>query len=198
MAKAAKSSPEPERSLTDTFRQRMIEEQEVRGYTDAGLAHRASQFHPVAANTIWQIQKRGRRVDIDEADAIARAFDFSDVRTFVETRPEYAHFRETYWNLFRELAKLLPGESMDPKRPFTAVKFLSDQLTVERSPAQWGQILATPFPNDSLASPAVMLRDLQSDIQQVRMQVDDLLDGMSADLDRTARSLQAAEEGATK
>ena len=186
-------------SLSETFKQRLIEEQAVRGYTDAGLAHRASKFHPIAANTIWQIKKRGRRVDVDEANAIACAFGFRDVNTFVQTRPEYAEFQETFWALWKELGALGGGVRVDSEHPMAAIQNLGWRINRERTAEQWREIRRPAGYNpNSLGDPQVMVRELRQMIEHARSGVDEILDEIEADLNITEQNLKQAEEGATK
>lgn len=77
----------PDISLRSTFVARMTEEQQLRGWSDAGLAARASKLYPVGASTIWKMKNADppRRVDLDEADAIGQAFGFTDAMEFVKS-----------------------------------------------------------------------------------------------------------------
>ena len=71
-------SPATEMTVQAAFRERMITEMDRRDLTDAGLAQKASKYHPMTANTIWKIRNAEppRRIDIDEAQAISRALDY--------------------------------------------------------------------------------------------------------------------------
>jgi len=63
----------------------MEEEQELRGMSDAGLALRVSEFFPMAPATIWKIKAADppRRIDLDEVQAIARAFGYTSTEDFL-------------------------------------------------------------------------------------------------------------------
>lgn len=76
----------PRQSLGTAFATRIAEEQEARGWSDAGLAKRASVFYPMSAATIWKIKRAQppRRVDIDEADAIVRACGAANLEEFLQ------------------------------------------------------------------------------------------------------------------
>ncbi len=185
-------------SLGDSFKDRLIEEQELRGWTDAGLAHRASEHHPIAANTIWQIKKRGRRVDIDEAHAIAQAFGYSDVRTFVESTSEYTSFQEAFWPLFRELNQLHSWSTV-PSHPLNVIQSLDTHVNQDRTRARWREIQQSPnYAPKSLGDPSVMVRELREAALAARESVDQVLDGLVAGLDKTKDRLIEAEQGAKK
>lgn len=180
----------PMAPLSDAFRQRMTEEQESRGYTDAGLAARASEYYPVAANTIWQIKKRGRRVDIDEGEAIARALGYADVPALV--RSEYYDFHAPFWTLFGELARLTQ-RSTDDSHPLNVIQDAGAAFTRDRSPEDWRAILNVRIQADRLGHPKVMVRELQRAVTMAKGHVNEVLDEFAADLDRTAQSLVDAE-----
>lgn len=82
----------PEVTMQGRFRDRLIEEMERLGYTDAGLAHRASEYYPVTANTIWKIRNSepARRIDLDEGMAISRALGHGDLESFLMLN-RYSH-----------------------------------------------------------------------------------------------------------
>jgi uncharacterized protein YfkK (UPF0435 family) len=63
----------------------MDEEQTLRGWPDASLAKRVSEYFPMAPATIWKIKSADppRRVDLDEGQAIARAFGYTSTEDFL-------------------------------------------------------------------------------------------------------------------
>lgn len=85
--------------------QRMAEVMTQRGLSDATVARLASAYYPVTANTVWKIRKAGRRVDLDEADALARGLGYDGVYGLLDrTAPTPPH-RDT--ELLDEIAELL-------------------------------------------------------------------------------------------
>lgn len=74
--------------LNEEFRERMIERQREKDWTDETLARHASDYHPMTAAIIWKIRKSDppRRVDIDEMHAIIKAFGAKDLDDFLEVR----------------------------------------------------------------------------------------------------------------
>jgi hypothetical protein len=78
-------------SVQAAFRERMITEMDRRGLTDAGLAQKASKYHPMTANTIWKIRNADppRRIDIDEAQAILRALEYENLESLLDATGLY-------------------------------------------------------------------------------------------------------------
>ncbi len=69
----------------DRFVQRLTDEQTFLGWSDAGLAKRVSAYFPMSAATVWKIKMADppRRIDLDEAMAISRAFGYDTVDEFL-------------------------------------------------------------------------------------------------------------------
>lgn len=66
---------------------RMMEEQHVRGWSDASLAKRISKHYPMSAATVWKLKNANpsRGLSLDEARAIATTFDYSSIDDMLES-----------------------------------------------------------------------------------------------------------------
>ena len=177
-------------SLSNRFTQRLIEEQDVRDYTDAGLAHRASQFHPVAANTIWQIRKRGRRVDIDEADAIARAFGFTSVKEFIAIPDEFVKLQI----IALETTVAVNGATKWLEQYRRAYAQLEQFADIKRLAALVASPGSYDIPQGVHESPLGLLSDVRESIAEIRT----LILGELETSDLLFRSLEEAIDLATK
>ncbi len=72
--------------LANRFRLRMITEQQRRGWSDAQMAKAISENGvPMAPATVWKIKNANppRKVDLDEAQAIAAAFGVPSLAAFM-------------------------------------------------------------------------------------------------------------------
>lgn len=88
-----RASEIPADSMQMRFREQVIALMAREGMNDASLAKRASQHYPVSPGTIWKIRNSDppRRIDIDEAAAIAKAFGLASIEDMLT--PEWAKER---------------------------------------------------------------------------------------------------------
>jgi hypothetical protein len=65
----------------------MREEQDVRGWSDASLAKRISRHYPMSAATVWKLKNANpsRGLSLDEAKAIATAFEYPSIDAMLES-----------------------------------------------------------------------------------------------------------------
>lgn len=71
----------------DRFVERMTQWQGARGYSDAGLAERISEYHPMSAATVWKLKNADppRGVTLDEAMAISAALGFESIEQLLQS-----------------------------------------------------------------------------------------------------------------
>lgn len=148
------------------FAERMTEEQDSRGMSDAALAKHASHYYPVSASTIWKMKHANpqRRVDIDEGDAISRALGYADVHDFLGRR-NFRTFVDGLADLERHLddgAEALQAaayalavlESLDREEPLMGMK--ADRVA-------WVQ----GFASDVVKKAAATRRDAESFLRAI-------------------------------
>lgn len=79
--------PGAETTMRDQLVFRMREEQKVRGWSDASLAKRISEYYPMSPATVWKLKNANpsRGLSLDEAKAISMAFKYSSIDAMLES-----------------------------------------------------------------------------------------------------------------
>jgi len=132
------------------FAQRVEEEATRRGWSDASLAQRISEHrddcvegchhYPMSASTVWKIKNSDppRRVDLDEANAIARgAFGYDSIEEFLDDSPLLV-----LRMISRDLVEDVTLVTVLVERIESQLTDLEKELTVEGVPAGAGAIAA--------------------------------------------------------
>lgn len=110
--------------------------------SDAGLAKRVTDLGvPMSAATIWKIKSSEppRKVDLDEAQAIARAFDYESVEDFLEHQADARLRRAAY--RFQMAARSLVIEATALAIGFEMYREALEGASVEAAQEAQAQVL---------------------------------------------------------
>lgn len=163
----------------DQFVAQMRTLQEARGWSDAGLASRVSQHYPMSPSAVWKLKNAtpARGLSLDEALAIAYAFEFDTLDQFLSTWTTASRVQDRITTAREQI--IVYRQELPRADVLAQIREASDALDVATAN---GQLLKDPE-----------IANLQAGATRLRQETAELVDAVTAAASQVAAHLADLE-----